>query len=288
MDDPNMEPKETAAVDSKKIDDFFKKDKPEKTPSKAVIIKEKPGVENVRSPWIPLAQARKTIALLTLASLALAVCAVVLAVLVFAQLNRKPWIVGYTNGKYTQLDPQGFRVSRDDVEIFLSDIIPRLYGTVNGEAPGLDMLEGGVSVNPNIIAAQRANVADSSKQLIADGISQFAIPTGIIPDTLVINRTERFVYAEVTGITMLTRPDRSTPTETQWRCLLYIIDPFNNQDDIPSAGSHYGLYLQQIIEQPPGTVNPDSPRPTTSDEQERDEQELFRQKNSMPTLNLGE
>lgn len=252
------------------------------------ISQERTVREEVRAPWVPLAQARKTISLLTLCTLALTLVTIILGALVFTQLTKKPWIVGYTNGKYKEMDPQNFKVTRDDVEIFLGDVIPRLYGIVQGEAPGLEMLGG--SVNPNIVSTQRANVKKQSDSLKEQGISQFAIVTGIIPHTLVINRNERYIYAEVTGINMLTKRDKSTPTEAQWRCLLYIVDPLASMNsNTPGgriAGNQHGLYLQQIVEQTPGTINTDSPRPTTEDEQERKEQELRRQRNIMPTLNL--
>lgn len=260
----------------------------EAQPEKKKTPKKGAGKESVRAPWVPLAVAQKTIALLTGSTLLLAVSAVALAAVVFTQLNKKPWIVGYTAGTYTELDPQKFRVTRDDVEIFLGDVIPRLYGTVNGQAPGLEMLAQ--SVNPNILATQRENVATQSKSLQEQGISQFAILTGLVPQTLVINRSQNFVYAEATGVVMLTRDNRSTPSEVQWRCLIYIVNPLTSMETkTPGgrlAGNQYGLYLQQILEQAPGTVNPDSPRPTTQDEQERQEQEIRRAESAMPTLEL--
>ncbi len=244
--------------------------------------------EQVKAPWVPLAMATKTISLLTFSSLCLTLVTLVLGFVVTSQLNKKPWIVGYTQGKYTELDPQKFIVSRDDVETFLGDVIPRIYGTVQGEAPGLDMLRG--TVNPNIISTQRNNVEGQKKMLKDEGISQFALVTGIIPNTLVINRKERFVYAEVTGVVMLARQNKSTPSEVQWRCLLYIVEPLSSlESKTPGgrvAGNQFGLYLQQIVEQTPGTVNSDSPRPTTEDEQERKEQEIRKQQNALPTLKL--
>lgn len=261
----------------------------EETPKAAPQRAKKPvEQESVKAPWVPLAMATKTISLLTLSAICLTLVTITLGVVVVTQLNKKPWIVGYNQGKYTELDPQKFVVSRDDVETFLGDIIPRIYGTVQGEAPGLDMLRG--TVNPNIISTQRNNVEGQRKMLKEEGISQFAIVTGIVPNTLVINRKERFVYAEVTGVVMLARQNKSTPSEVQWRCLLYIVEPLSSlESKTPGgrvAGNQFGLYLQQIVEQTPGTVNSDSPRPTTEDEQERKEQEIRKQQNSLPTLKL--
>lgn len=266
--------------------DFLLQEEPQ--PEKKKTPKKTKDNEIVRAPWVPLAIAQKTIALLTGTVIILGISSIALTSVVFTQLNRKPWIVGYTSGTYTELDPQKFRVTRDDVEIFLGDTIPRLYGTINGQAPGLEMLSQ--SVNPNILATQRENVDSQSETLKAQGISQFAIVTGLIPNTLVINRSQNFVYAEATGVVMLTKDNRSTPSEVQWRCLIYIVNPLTNMTTkTPGgriAGNQYGLYLQQILEQAPGTVNPDSPRPTTQDEQERQEQEIRRSQSAMPTLKL--
>jgi hypothetical protein len=243
----------------------------------------------VRAPWIPLAMATKTIGLLALSTILLTVVTIALSVLAISQLSRKPWIVGYNNGKYSETDPQRFRVGRDDVETFLGDVLPRLYGTINGEAPGLDMLR--TTVNPNIVSSQRENIEGQKEQLRREGISQFSIVTGIVPETLVINRKENFVYAEATGVVMMTKENKSTPSEVQWRTLLYIVDPISGETTkTPGgsvAGNQYGLYLQQVVEQTPGTINPDSPKPTTEDEQERKEQEMLRKQSALPSINLA-
>jgi len=257
----------------------------ETTPQKETVH------EEVRYPWVQLSMSRRVITLLLISSLLLTVASITLAVSSVRLLNRKPWVVGYQGGTYNELNPQRFRVTRDDVEIFLSSVIPQLYGSVNGEAPGLELLR--TVVNPNIISNQKENLQEQYS-ILSQGVSQFAIVTGINPDTLVINRTEKFIYAEAIGVTTFARRDKSIPSQTQWRCLIYILEPVSSlETNTPGgrvAGNEYGLYLQQIVEQAPGTVNPDSPQPTTQDEQEKREQQLRRQReqNQLPEMNLNQ
>jgi hypothetical protein len=244
--------------------------------------------EQVKAPWVPLAIASKWVSALLVASLLLTVVTIIQAISLTAALQRKPWIVGYKDGKYTELSPENYRVSRDGVEMFLSYVIPSLYGSIKGDAPNLPLLNG--LVNPNVIQEQKTEIANSAEQMQRDGVSWLAIVTGLNPETLVINRAQKFVYAEALGTVIMSKPDKATPTDLQWRCLLYIVEPLSYlktktpQQQI--AGNEWGLYLQQIVEQPPGTINEDSPKPTTSDEQEKQEQELLKtQRKTLPSLN---
>jgi hypothetical protein len=101
--------------------------------------------------------------------------------------------------------------------------------------------------------------------------------TGINPETLVINRKKNFVYAEALGTIVLSQAKRSEKTEVQWRILLYIVEPTDALTSTTPAGAmrgnRMGLYLQQISEQPPGTINEDSPKPSAQDLKEREETE---------------
>lgn len=242
----------------------------------------------VRYPWIPLAVSRKLISTLLVITILLGASCAILVILVFGQLSKEPWVLVKEGGQYFQSNLSRTNVTRDDVELFLGDIIPKLLGSVEGEAPALNLLQS--MVNPNILSEQREKLQSQSATLKSQKISQFAIVTGIVPDTLVIDRSKKFVYAEALGIVTLTRQDKSTPSQVQWRCLLYIVDPTASlQRTTPMGqiqGNRYGLYLQQIEEQPRGTVNPDAPQPTTRDEQERREQEMRRQTESIPSLSI--
>lgn len=197
---------------------------------------------------------------------------VILSVGFTTSINRKPWVLANTSSGYEELGISRSQINRPDVERFINYVIPNLYGTLNGEAPGLTELSG--LVNENILNQQELELANSGKSMKADGVSQFAIATGINPETLVISRSKNFVYAEVMGTIVLTQARRSEKTDVQWRVLLYIVEPTDalasNTPAGKMQGNRMGLYLQQITEQPPGTVNEDSPKPTALDLQERE------------------
>lgn len=248
---------------------------------------EKNSKEEVRTPWVPMAVASKWIAALMLATILLTAMVVVQSFTIQAMFQRKPWIVGYKDGRYQELNPSNYTTSRDSVETFLSFVIPSLYGNLRGQSPNLTLLNG--LVNSNIIREQMEELRQNSDQMEQSGTSQMAIITGLNPETLVINRAQKFVYAEALGTVIISREDKATPTQIQWRCLIYIVEPLSySKSDTPTGeinGNEWGLYLQQIMEQSPGTLNEDSPKPTTSDEQEKQEQELKKeQEKFLPTL----
>jgi hypothetical protein len=132
-------------------------------------------------------------------------------------------------------------------------------------------------VNENIISSQLKSLKERERELQDEGISQFAIVSGINPETMVINRDKKIAYAEALGTIVLTKENRSKKTDVQWRCLMYLVEPTSKlSSSTPGGkmtGNKMGIFLQQIAEQPPGTVNEDSPKPTASDMKERNEEE---------------
>lgn len=227
--------------------------------------------EEVKFPYITLGMARSTISLLFYSSIALALTSIILAIGFSMSINRKPWVIMNTPDGFLEVSVGRAKIMRSDVERFLNFVIPNIYGTLNGEAPGLSKIRG--MVNENIIIQQEKELEATRNQLRAEGISQFAIVTGINPETLVINRERNFVYVEALGTIVLTKENRSKRTDVQWRCLMYIVEPTDALISETAAGkiagNRMGLFLEQIAEQPPGTINTDSPKPTASDIQER-------------------
>jgi hypothetical protein len=229
----------------------------------------------IRAPFIPLALSRKLITTLAWCVVGLTIVTVLLAIGFTASINRKPWVLVSTPGGYEEMGVGKASTNRRDVERFLNLVIPNIYGSINAEGPGLAEIRG--LVNENIISSQQRSLADRASELRDEGISQFAIVTGINPETMVINRDKNIAYAEALGTIVLTKESRSKKTDVQWRCLMYLVEPTSKlSSSTPSgkmAGNKMGIFLQQIAEQPPGTVNEDSPKPTASDVKERSEEE---------------
>lgn len=226
----------------------------------------------IRAPYLPLSMSRRLIVVLGWAVAGLVLTTIMLAVGFTASINRKPWVIMDTAGGYKEVGLGSAAVTRQSIERFLNLVIPNIYGALNGRAPGLDEVTG--LVNQTIISQQRADLQSKSNYLEREGISQFALVTGINPETLVIDRKKNFVYVEALGTIVLAKENRSQKTDVQWRCLLYIVEPTDSlSSNTPTGklvGNRMGLYLQQIGEQPPGTINKDSPKPTASDLQERE------------------
>jgi hypothetical protein len=232
-----------------------------------------PESENpIRAPFIPLSLSRKLITILGWCVAGLSIVTILLAVGFTTSINRKPWVLIATENGFEEMSVTRAKTTRKDVERFLNLVIPNIYGTVNAEGPGLAEIRG--MVNENIISQQEKSLQDKSEYLKKDGISQFAIVTGINPETLVINRDKNLAYAEALGTIVLTKENKSRKTEVQWRCLMYLVEPTDKLSSATPAGSmagnRMGLFLEQIQEQPPGTVNDDSPKPSASDLQERE------------------
>jgi len=216
----------------------------------------------VRAPYLPLAASRRALTLLMGSSFALLIVCIILAISFSISIQRKPWVVANFGKGYEELALDRNKITKQDVERFLSLVIPNLYGTLNGGAPGLQELRG--LVNETIIAIQEKDIKDNERAYKEGGISTFAILTGLNPDTMIINKDKKFVYVEAQGSIMLTQDRSSKRTDVQWRCMIYIVEPtdaLTSDTPIgPRKGNKWGLYLQQIAEQEPGTINEDIPR----------------------------
>lgn len=229
----------------------------------------------IRAPFIPLAISRRLIHALAWCVVGLTLVTILLAIGFATSINRKPWVLVATEGGYEEMGIGKPKTSRKDVERFLSMVIPNIYGSINAEGPGLTEIRG--MVNENIISSQQQSLTDRENELRNEGISQFAIVSGINPETMVIDRQKNIAYAEAIGTIVLTKENRSKKTDVQWRCLMYLVEPTSKLSSSTlsgkMAGNKMGLFLQQISEQPPGTINDDSPKPTAADVKERSEEE---------------
>ena len=89
---------------------------------------------------------------------------------------------------------------------------------------------------------------------------QSAIVQTVNRRTLAIRYSQKVVYAEATGIVILTdQQGHALPSPVQWAMLFFIKDIVDGQNTIINR---YGLYLQNIVPQTPGTTNPTAPKPT--------------------------
>jgi len=222
-----------------------------------------PDEENpIRAPYLPLAVSKKIITTLLWCSILLTFVTIVLAISFSISIQKKPWVVADFGKGYEEVILQRNNTTAQDIERYLNFILPNLYGSLNGEAPGLQELRG--LINEGIIAAQEQDLETNKKQYKNEGISVFALVTGIKPDTLVINKDKNFVYVEALGTIVLSQSNNSKNTPVQWRCLLYIVEPTDSLTSKTPAGrqkgNKMGLYLQQIGEQEPNTVNQDIPK----------------------------
>jgi hypothetical protein len=244
--------------------------------SKGMAEKMHPEMDNpIRAPFIPLAVSRRYITVLGWCVAGLTLVVILLSIGFTASINRKPWVLVATPNGYQEAGVGRANVTRKDVERFLNFVIPNIYGSVNAEGPGLEEIRG--LVNENILIEQKKTLEQQGQFLKQEGVSQFAIVTGINPETMVINREKNIAYAEALGTIVLTREKKSRKTEVQWRCLMYLVEPTTQMSaSTPGgrmAGNRMGIFLQQIAEQPPGTINEDSPKPTMTDMQERNQED---------------
>jgi hypothetical protein len=91
-------------------------------------------------------------------------------------------------------------------------------------------------------------------------LRQSAIVQSVNHKTLAIRYAQKVVYAEATGVVILTdQSGHSQTNPTQWAMLFYIKDIIDGHNTIVNR---YGLYLQNIVPQTPGTSNPTAPKPT--------------------------
>lgn len=226
----------------------------------------------IRAPFVTLALSRKLLTTMGWCIVGLCIVTIILAVGFTTSINRRPWILTNLGDGYQEVGlSRSTQATRNDVERFLNFVIPNLYGSLNAEGPGLREIRG--LVNENILMEQEKALEDKATSLKREGIGQFAIVTGINADTLVIDRRKNFVYVEAVGTVVLTQANRSQKTDVQWRCLLFIVEPTDALASTTPAGkmkgNRMGLFLQQIAEQAPGTINEDSPKPSALDAQDR-------------------
>ena len=216
----------------------------------------------IRAPYLPLALSKKIITMLLLCCILLTIVSVLLAIGFSISIQRKPWIVANFGKGYEELVLDRKSTTSQDVERYMNFVIPVLYGSLNGEAPNLKELRG--LVNEGIIDVQQQAINKSYSEYREQGISVFALVTGINPETLVISPEENSVYVEVLGTIVLSEERNSKQTRVQWRCLLYIVEPTDtlttSVEGGPLKGNKMGLYLQQIAEQEPGAINEDIPK----------------------------
>jgi hypothetical protein len=218
----------------------------------------------IRAPYLPLATSRKIITTLFWCCALLTFVTVLLAIGFSISIQRKPWVVANFGKGYEELILERTKTTAQDVERYLNFVIPNLYGTLNGEAPGLQELRG--IVNETIISVQQSDINQNAFTYRNDGISSFALVTGINPETLSIREDKNEVYVEAYGTIVLSQEKNSKKTDVQWRCLIYIVEPtdalMTQTVRGPQRGNKMGLYLQQIAEQEPGTINQDIPQRT--------------------------
>lgn len=233
------------------------------------------------APWVPGAVARRTVGLLTLVTLILSGVIVCLGIVAVKLAKNPPKLVVNQEGKYTSAELQEIKVSRDDVELYVQLVIPRLYAQSGGVAPGLEQIRH--MVNANIITEQLEQTQKRANNLEKQGVTQFAIVNGVNPNTLVINHEKKTVYVEAIGLIGLTdKEGKARTVQTQWQMLMYLVDIIPTGKNTPGTntaiGNERGLYLQQYREQKPGTINDnDAPKVQASDLQEWETQRKAKQ-----------
>lgn len=232
----------------------------------------KPNKNDVPAPWVPGATARRTVGQLTLVSIMLTACVVALGIVAIKVAKEPPKLVVNNAGRFVQADLDPMTVTRDDVELFVQLVIPRLYAQSGGEAPGLEQIRH--MVNTNIITEQLEQMKKKASSLGRRGVTQFAIVNGVNPNTLVIDRDKKTIYVEAIGLIGLTDSEgRAQTVQTQWQMLMYMVDIIPAGADSAMGkreliGNERGILLQQYREQKPGTVNSDTPKLRQSDMQE--------------------
>jgi hypothetical protein len=230
-----------------------------------------PGI-SPRNGYAEAATATSRHTLLTYAVIGL-VAASLIQVATIHYYSQKPPLVLYNNG-----DGNGFneavvgpiRITRGDLERYMNLIIPAIYANINGEDTALDQIRG--LVNENIILTTKRELAQKGGSMKNEGVSQFAVVTGVNPETLAIDYRRKMAYIEVYGTIVLSQENKTKKTDVQWRCLCYLVDPstklLTNTPGGKRLGNRFGIYLQQVEEQPPGTVNKDILSPTAGNLQE--------------------
>ena len=212
-------------------------------------------------PWVPGAVSKRIIGFQTIITFCLLLAVIILALISWKLATLPPRLVTqFPNGQFATLDTQPIKITADDVINFIQSVIPRLYENSEGAAPGIEELRGLNVVNPNIVDGLLGDMQQQAAQMTSGHYLQSAIVQSVNRTSLAIRYSQKIVYAEATGVLILTdREGHSQTTPTQWAMLLYIKDIVDSHYSIVNR---YGLYLQNIIPQTPGTANPDAPKPT--------------------------
>ena len=224
-----------------------------------------PGI-SPRNGYAEAANATKRHTLLTYAVGGL-VAASLIQVATIHHYSQKPPLVLYNNGDgngFSEALVGSMRITRGDLERYMHLIIPNIYANINGEDTGLDQIRG--LLNENIIITTKRELTQKGGNMKNEGVSQFAVVTGINPETLAIDYKRKMAYVEVYGTIVLSQENKTKKTDVQWRCFAYLVDPstklLTNTPGGKQLGNRFGIYLQQLEEQPPGTINKDVLKPT--------------------------
>lgn len=213
------------------------------------------------APWVPGAVARRIIGYQTILGFCLLLTTILLAIVAWKLATIPPRLVSQTaDGLFTSLQTSQIKINADDVINFVQTVVPRLYDNSEGSAPGIEELRGLNVVNPNIIDGMLGDMQQNATQMKNGQYFQSAIVQDINRTTLAIHYSQKIVYCEANGVVILTdKEGHSQTTPTQWAMLIYIKDVLDNNATIVNR---YGLYLQNIVPQNPGTVNSNVPKPT--------------------------
>lgn len=241
------------------------------TNQEAPITHPQPGV-TPRNGYAEAATANKRHAQLTFGVIGLVIACLVQAATIHYH-SQKPPLVLYNNGDgngFNEAIVGAMRITRGDLERYMNLIIPNIYANINGEDTGLDQIRG--LLNENIIITTKRELSQKGGNMKNEGVSQFAVVTGVNPETLAIDYKRKMAYIEVYGTIVLSQENKTKKTDVQWRCLCYLVDPsaklLTNTPGGKRLGNRFGIYLQQLEEQPPGTINKDILKPTPDNIQE--------------------
>ena len=241
-----------------------------------------PALIPVRTPnfYVPMPVASRTIQCATAAAALACLAAFASSIAAWVHSTRVPLIYEKTTGgRYVRLDPLAQRPTRDDLEVFLAFVIPKLHEVEGAKPKGLDYVANYVS--PKILEETRKRVKAKENEYAQAGANRYALVSGINEDTLTIRRDKHYAFVQAVGtVSTVTANGRAITNPIQWDCVIYITSPFEGETtNIFGAGiasNDRGLYLQQIQEKRPGELNRDAPKPTPDDQKERANQERAR------------
>jgi hypothetical protein len=211
--------------------------------------------------WVPGAVAKRVIGFQTILAFCLLCTTFLLAIIVWRLATIPPRLITQLpNGQYASVQTNQIKLNMDDVVNFIQTILPRLYENSEGTAPGIEELRALNVINPNIVDGFLGDMQRNIVQMKQGHYVQSAIVQTVNHKTLAIRYAQKVVYAEATGIVILTDQEGHSQTSaTQWAMLFYIKDIVDGSNNIINR---YGLYLQNIVPQTPGTNNPTAPKPT--------------------------